>query len=150
MFLEETKDEESIKHVMCNTMIFKLANDQDIEPHEYKVDWSSKYLLLQDYERIYGLFRIREFSKITLEAHIYILPEYWGKPVGVKAVKKLEKYARSRGYRNIFTTVPITCVQVLQFLQKVNCKVCGKIDKGIIFNNELVDVILFNKNICGV
>lgn len=144
MHIELTRDNVLINSIITEPKLWALEYGQGMVKEDYKVDESFTYLLIKEDDSILGLFQTREITRILVDAHIYLLPSYWGKDYSSKAIKSLQGYFLSSEYHKIITDVPKSCHHVIKLLKKVGCKQCGYIEEGVIYNNQLMDLLLFS------
>lgn len=144
--LNESTDYESIKSIITNPILWRLTEGQDKtnRVNEFTVDKDWVYFLLQDGEELVGCFQTKKINNQILEVHIFILPKYWGKGQAQEAVDLGHKWAKENGYLKTFTKVPANCIHVIKFLQQIDYKVCGMIEKGAMYNGYLVSLFLYN------
>lgn len=135
MKLIESNDYDLIGTILHNKTVVKMIGYDDI-------DTSYQYILIEDKELI-GCFQVRPVTKCVLEGHVYILPEYWGTEKPQQAVLEMHEWIKKQGYTKIFTKVPANHVRSLKLAHKLKYKACGAIEKGIVFNNQLVTLYLF-------
>jgi len=147
MNIEETKDKNLIKSIITEPKLWKLEYGQGMDIKDFKVDESFTYLLIKEENEILGMFQTREITRILVDAHIYLLPQYWGKDYSLSAIKTLFKYFEQTNYHKIITDVPKSCSHVIKLLKKTGCKQCGYIDAGVIYNNKLMGLLLFSHDI---
>lgn len=144
MIIEPTTDKELIKSIITQPKLWELEYGQGMSLQEFEVDESFIYLLIKEDNNILGMFQTREITRILIDAHIYLLPEYWGKDYSLRAVNTLFGYFQHSGYNKVITDVPKVCSHVIKLLKKVGCKQCGYIDDGVIYNNKLMGLLLFS------
>lgn len=146
-----TKDKDLIKEIMTHPALFRLTYGQGIKIEDYKVDESFEYVVaFWDHEPV-GLWTLHPVTNLVVDAHIAMVPKYWGTEVIKKAMDAGYEYLRKNTkYTTIFTSVPNNCYHMLKFMTKYNYKACGIIKEGIIYNKKLVDLLLFTANLYEV
>ncbi len=141
--LKETQEVDVIKSIMTNPILFRLTNGKSANINDFQLDETFQYLVCKKEEEIVGLLQVKALTKVVLEVHIFLLPKYWGKKVSYEVADAGHKWVKEQGYLKTFNRVPANCIHVLKFLQEINYKVCGMIEKGIIHNNCLVTLFLY-------
>jgi hypothetical protein len=143
-----TEDKQLIKSVITNEILWGLHGyDGDKELFEPIMD--RIWLKIEDNTTIAGLFELKKFNNVIYEAHIYMLPHTFRTGLSIKAIIKAKEFIKET-YKNIhkiLLTVPSSCEHVLKMLQKTEFKVCGAIKEGLIYHNQLQDLILFELTI---
>lgn len=144
MYLEETRDKELIKSIITEPKLWELEYGQGMSLEEFKIDDSFTYLLIKKEDNILGMFQTREITRILMDAHIYLLPEYWGREYSYKALITLFDYFKNTKYNKLITDVPECCSHVISLMNKVGAVLCGYIDNGVVYNNRLMGLMLFS------
>jgi RimJ/RimL family protein N-acetyltransferase len=148
--IKPLEDQEQIKSIILEPTVYKLNQGEQCLVEEFTIDPSCRYLSIQYFNELAGLFQFKEFNKIMLEAHISILPKYHNGHLSVKAVKAAKEYlAENTGFLKAFTTVPMECEHVHKLMVKTDFEVNGLIPNSIIYNNRLQDLIIYSLNIRG-
>ncbi len=148
MIIEPTQDEAIITSIITEPKLWKLEYGQGMAIKDYEVDGGFTYLLIKENETILGLFQTRELTRILLEAHIYLLPEYWGGDSSKKALTALIEYCKTNTtYHKVFTDVPKVCKHVINLMKRIGAVQCGYIQEGVIFDGKLTDLMLFSKKV---
>ena len=146
--IQSTKDNDIITSIITEPQLWDLEYGQGMGLKDFQVDWSYRYLLIKDNEEILGLFQVRDFTRIVLEAHIYLLPKYWGNTYSKDSIKALIKYLTDMThYHSLITDVPVVCKHVINLLKKIGARQSGFINNGVIYNNKLTDLMLFSYQI---
>lgn len=141
---EETKDFKIIESILKHPVLFSIINGIDADINKFKVDPLWSYLLLKKDKEVIGCFRFRLFTRITIEAHVAILPEHHGSVTVDEVSRVAIQWAKEQGYKKIFCPVPVNCPHVIKFITRLGYKACGMIDKGIIHNGHLVSLLFFD------
>jgi RimJ/RimL family protein N-acetyltransferase len=144
MNLELTKNKELIFSIITDPKLWSIEYGQGMKIEDYKIDESFDYLLIKEEEKILGLFQTREITRILLDAHIYLLPEFWGKDYSLNALNTLIRHFQHSKYHQLITDVPEVCSHVINLMGKIGAKVCGYIENGVIYNNKLMGLFLFS------
>ncbi len=148
--IEKTIDKNIITEIVCDSKLWTVQNGQD--PNEdqrhYIPDPAKQYLVIKDDHHLVGLFTIRHVTHKLVEGHIRILPSYWGSKMSIEATHMLLKWLKDNTEAiNLITHVPANCFHVKRFLDKLGTKVVGLIPDGIIYDHELVDLLIYIKAI---
>ena len=143
MIISETKNVNLIKLIVTDPTLWLLEGGEGQDPKSYKPYLGHIWLKIIHNRDIIGLLELREFTKITYEGHIYILPQYHASGLALEAGVALIGYIRKLNkIKNIITTVPTSCDHVLNFLKKLGFSVNGIIQNGIIYNGKYQDLIM--------
>ena len=145
MNITEIHDSNIIKRIVTNPLLFKLHGFagfvEDYEPNLHNDDiWLH---IIQDDKDI-GLVQLEPITAITANSHVYILPEHHGSGIALEAVREVREYIKEKlRFKKIICTVPFDCGHVVKFNNKVGFTPCGLIHNGVIYNNRLQDLIIF-------
>lgn len=143
MQIEPLNDDYEITSIIMQPKLWKLSYGQGCLVEEFKVDKTCSYLGVIYQKELCGMFQLKEFNKITVDAHIYMMPSYQNRNLAVKAVKAAGEYVKeTTEFKNIITSVPVECTHVFKLLNKTDFKVCGQLTNGIIFNQRMQNLIL--------
>lgn len=146
--LIQTIDLNLIRSIITTPKLFETQIGQSDTVESYIVDINYDYFLIINEDEILGLFQTRPFTKICLEAHIHLLPKYWGKRAYSKyAIKSLFEHFKSSEYNIVLTDVPEECSHVINLLLKLDCEVSGFIPQSVIYNNKLMGLFLFSHSL---
>lgn len=134
---------DAIRDIIRNPTLFNCTYGQDPDD---TLDLEGKEFLLVKMDDVnIGCFEIQEWTHKTLEAHIFVLPHYWKNSLEV--VKAGEQWAREHKYTVITTKIPANCIHMLKFITRIDYKAAGLLHKAIVYNNQLVDLLLFEKQL---
>lgn len=143
-----SKDYNLIHSIITNPKLWELEYGQGHDINEFEVDTTFDYLVIVDNNQILGCFQTRALTKVLLEAHIYLLPEYWGKDYSKQALKTLFSYVKKyTSFYQVFTDVPEVCVHVIKLMHEMGCTQAARIESGVIYNNKLMALLLFTYNV---
>lgn len=141
---------ELIRGIITEPKLFALSYGQSVDSKNFEVEHNGfHYLHIKNGIKTVGCMQVRTLTRILLEAHIYILPEYWGTGISDRASEVGFEWAKSQGYYQVFTDVPKECTHVIRLLKRVGWVQCGHIKDGIIFNNKLQDLKFFCYDLRG-
>lgn len=144
-------DDPRLEEIIKNPELWNQTYGQDsnLKVDTFKIDPAFEYLLVEDNEKPAALFTIKAITNILVEAHIRLLPEY--RKDSIEIVNLFLKFIReNRGFKRLITHVPANCINVIKFLEKMNCKFCGGVQKAIIYNNELVSLFFFEHSLDNI
>lgn len=143
-----SKDEKLITQIMTEPKLFQATYGQSIDTKDFKIDYNWVYHIASYDDKIVGLFKVRELTKILIEVHIYILPKYQNRhlpiAVTIQAIKWIQNNTQ---YRNISTFVPEDCIHVIKFLDSLNFKPVGFLPHGVIYNKRVQGLLMYNKEV---
>lgn len=147
MIVYRTKDLRKIHAILSNPIIQQVTSGcKDIE--NFQVNKSFKHLLFEKNAKIVGCFQYRHMSSQLVETHINILPQYWGEDFGVEATLAAFNWlARNTKYKKAWTDVPSVCFKVLGLMDKIDAKICGVVKNGAVYNNNLTDLMFFERDL---
>lgn len=121
----------SIKHI-------KQINP-DIQPNILNT-----WVVIKDNKYEVGLFEIQELTKITGIVHFYIKPEVRNQGYGKKMCPLLLRFAKEKtGFRKLIASIPAYNIPMIAVMKHTDFKCCGAVRDGIIWDDRLQDIILF-------
>ncbi|HEY3527386.1 MAG TPA: hypothetical protein VGK47_14410 [Nitrososphaeraceae archaeon] len=144
MKIKQTKNVDLIRSIVTNPILWKQAG-HDGDPIFYTPYLGNIWLIGQKDNKNVGLLELKQITAITYEAHIRILPEFQGTGESVEFAQNVRKFIKNscKNIHNLVCHVPMECKYVINFLSRLNLKVNGLIRNGIIYNNTLQDLIIF-------
>lgn len=147
MIAYKTKNKELIESILNIPELYNLTNGQGVnEPATISPGF--EYLIVEEEEKILGMFSIKKQTEMVMEGHIRILPEYWKTVVPTLALNAAMHYIKmNTNCLKVMTTVPGNCFHVLKFMKENRFRMCGCINEGIVYNNELVSLLFFEKGL---
>lgn len=132
---------------MSNPKLFKVTTGNDLIG-EFYTDHSFDNVLIKVDDKPAGLFQFKRFSNLTIEGHINLLPEYWGKEISINAIKEGVKWlSANTEYSKLLTDVPLFCENVHRLLKLSGFKPCGIIKMGCRYGSQITDLILYEYDI---
>ncbi len=139
-------DDPLIKEILTTEGLFQLLGGRD--KINFLTPKHMTYLLITVDSEIAGLFCLDEQNPILVNGHIALLPRHWGK-IDSDAILHagLQFLKVNTTYKQVCSTVPSPCLHVIKFLTRNEFRVCGTYHNSIIFNDQVVDLILFEKSI---
>lgn len=149
IYLEPCFDKKIIQSVLQNTHLCDLVFGKNSLEKIMEFDHSIRYIgIYESDSTLLGLYTIRPFTKITVEAHIYILPEYQGIGKSLEIAESGKDWLRfSTQYQNIITTVPSNCLHSVKYVNHIGFQHSGTISQGIIYNDEVTDLLIYTYNL---
>ena len=152
--IELTDDIELINKIMNNSLIYQMANGSGVDAPFNKSNTEElkelgfKFLAVYNNKDLIGMINIRPLTKICLEVHINILPEYHKVGLGKKAHDEGLIWTKANTeFLSVMTYVPENCFHVLKFMQDNKWKAQGVFKDAIIYNNELTNLLMFQRGI---
>lgn len=139
-----TNSDNLVKKIITNDKLWILAGYSG-KKEEFMPNMDNLWLEIQQNTVITGLFELRRFNTITFEIHPYVLPEHQHTGLSLDALNKLQEFLKEnyKEIKNLISYVPISCTHSIKFLEKTNSKISGLIKNGIIYNNQLQDLLLY-------
>lgn len=141
-----TENQDILLPILRNPKLFKLTNGQDsrIPLEKVQIDSTFTYLAIALKDKVIGYFSLKTLTHMIIEGHIAILPEYWGTAISAQAMEEGAQYIFDHtSYRKIVTFTPGNCTKVINLLKKCEYKQSGCIQEGIIYNNQLTSLLIF-------
>lgn len=135
----KSENKKIIKNIITEPTLWKLVYGQGTQLRNFNVDMTFTYLIIKDSEKgILGLFQIRSLTKMLVECHSYILPEFWGTGLADEASKEGFNYLKNNtNYLKCFTDIPEDCKAVKQSCERIGWTKIGTVENGVIYNNKL-------------
>ncbi len=113
--------------------------------YQLDVNIRNKYLLIldEDIKTYIGLFEIQPITKITGILHMHVSPEFQKKGNGIKAFNALMDYLKDKEFKQLIGTIPVKNNKIMSVVNKTEAKCIGLIRDGIIFDDVLQDLALY-------
>jgi RimJ/RimL family protein N-acetyltransferase len=148
----KTDNKELIKQIITEPTLWKVMYGQGNDLNNFNVDTTFDYLLIEDSEKgVVGLFQIRALTKMLVECHAYILPEFWGKGLSETASQSGFEYLRNNTkYLKCFTDIPEDCNEVRTSCERIGWKKIGTVENGVIYNGRLQKLDFYEYALTGV
>lgn len=105
------------------------------------------YLMMHQEGQVKGLFEIQPITKITGMVHMHIKEEHQNQGIGIDAFNALLMYLRGRQYKQLIGPIPEHNTRIQSIVNKTLAKECGRIKDGIVYDNKLQDLILYQLEI---
>ncbi len=136
---------------MNNPLIYQMTNGTDSINEFNKEDLEHRgyrFLLIQKDNDYIGVFNYRFMSRICVEAHINILPEFHKSGYGNQAViEGCKWFKENTECQKLVTYVPANCYHVLKFMKDNEFKVCGTVPEAVYYKNQLVNLYIFERGL---
>lgn len=144
-----TENIKSITDILTNHKLWALTCGQNLEDiTEFELDGTQTYLGIYWGQELIGIFQYSSLTKVTLNGHINLLPNYWGTGASEEAISKAHEYLlKETNFKTVICTVPASCVHVLKFMATIKYKVCGAIPNGIVFDGHYRDLIIYSHSL---
>jgi hypothetical protein len=110
----------------------------DLEPN-----LTHEWLLIIKDNNIVGMFEIQPLSKITGIVHLHIKEEFQKQGVAIEAMNALTEYLKPTPIKQLIGSIAVKNKHIMSIVNKTKARCCGLISNGIIWNNELQDIALF-------
>lgn len=147
MFIFPTKNISLIEGILNDPELKSLTDGQSGEEIA-RINPAFEYLIAINDNYLCGMFSIRKVTNRVLEGHIRILPRFWKTEIPSLALNKACEFVKEyKDCSKVITTVPSNCYHVLKFISNHEFKQCGEIHEGIIYNNELVSLLIFERGV---
>ena len=144
MIIHKTTNLKQINSIITRHVLWTLHGHTE-DPEEYEIPQDgTEWLVAYEDDVTIGLMEIKAFTRITCNAHIHILPEFHKTGKSLEVIDATRQYLKEHTeYINAITTVPIRCEHVIKLMEKAGFVVQGLIKDGIVYNNILQDLILY-------
>ncbi len=137
-----------ITRIITSPRLWETQYGQALSTKDFKLDESYQYLGLEEGYQLLGLFQIRMQTHLLIEAHIHLLPKYWGKGYGQEALVTLFEYLKTQTkFTKVITDVPEDCTHVQGLLAKLGCILYGIIPEGVIYNARIQSLLMYYHNL---
>lgn len=134
--------------VMQNSVIYHHTNDISVPIEQITIDPTFEYLKLTHKGELIGFWAIKPVTKLVVEAHIFCLPKFSKTDILKKAIKATSFYVlKNTSYKKVLCYVPNNCTHVIRLVSSLEFHLDGLIQDGIIYQNKLVDLLIFSKNL---
>lgn len=150
--LSESTDKKTIQSILFHPSLINTLPDEDRlalkDAVESELNPEVNYLLVHTDKANIGVIRWEPFNNITIEAHVQILPEYWGTGVTEKIAQQVFTYWKeTTHFKTLITFVPEDCKQVQRAIHRFGLEPTGVIPKGIIWNQRQQDLYIFSRDL---
>lgn len=138
-----------VKQIVTHPIMLRAHSGmEDYDASTWEPDSHTQYIVCVDVstgENI-GMLTFKPFTNQLTEAHIYILPEFWGQGHSTDFAKLAWKVLQPG---KLFTYTPSSCTQVQKFIESIGFKKQTSIQNGISYNNETVDLLFYTADKIG-
>lgn len=150
--LNHTTDKSLISQVLFDPGLISSLPDEDriarSEGAEYEPCPTTKYLVIRASGNIVGIVRWKLFSNITIEAHVHILPKYWGSGITEEIADQVFAFWKQTTHCNrLVTFVPEDCKHVQKAIHRFGLEPTGVIPGGVIWNQRQQDLYIFSRDL---
>ena len=102
------------------------------------------YLLIKKDTQTVGVFELQKITNITASVHMHIIEEYQQQGIANKTLYPLLDYIRFyTSYKKLIATVASTNEHIQKVLDKTDFVFCGLITDGIIWNDRIDDLLIY-------
>lgn len=148
IFIYPTSDLETIEHYITHPLLWGLTHgDADRDEWEPELDRKSYFLIRRsegEYSEDVGIIETYEFNELTLTAHYYVDPNYWGHQIGYHATLAGLDYLRENtDYTSVLAKVGKKHYQVQVMLNQLGFECIGRLKNACKCDDEVTDLFLF-------
>lgn len=145
--VERTHDKELIKSIITREDIWSVIAEDGQEVDDFKPECDSDcWLVVNDDNLTVGLYNLHPENRITLEAHIHILPEYrrdYAHAAGVSFFKWFMEECPEQ-YHKLIVKIPALYPNVRRFVEAFGLKLEGTWTESHLKDGNLVDLWLLS------
>ncbi len=124
--------------------IFQTKNPHIIRSvFNFEPDLEHEFIIINKDTKIIGMFEIQPVTKITGILHLHIKQEYQNQGIASEAMKKLVASLKQTNYKSLVALIPASNKNIMSIVNKTKAKCCGLLQDGIILNNVVQDLIIF-------
>lgn len=145
-----TTDLDLIKSIITHKDLWSLTGGQDktLNPDTFVPDMSYAYIIAYNNDKPAALGQIKYFTKVTLETHAHVLPEFQKERLTVELCNKMIEFVKQNSSaQKLLVTTPNICRHVTILLNKLGFKQFGSLSNSIIYNDKLVDLLFYEYNL---
>ena len=146
--LRLTTDKELILSTLCEPIIWKKTRCDGEDMKSFQIPPTSLYFKILNDGEYTGLLEVLEQNSITLTIHYYVLPQYWGKKIGVNSLQCLIKFLQHNlPYKKLITWTADEQKQVIQAALEGGFQIEGHLTNACMFNNTIQGVTILGMEI---
>jgi len=143
MIVQRTLNTGLCMRIIHDEQIFEAISEDDAPA--VKVDVIGDIWLEVITDKVIGVVQFVQKTSQSYEAHIHILPEHRDK--SKEAGVKIWQWITENLTGVIYSTVPVYCSNVLDYLRSFDFKVTGRVPKAWLKNNVKHDLVIIAKEI---
>lgn len=143
-----TTDYELIKNIITNPTLFKASMNMlgEAEPENWIPCKSATWVEFKAGDTLIGVSRFEPLTNVSICAHFYILPKFWGSGISDVLDQHFEEYViKHTNALKIICMTPCLCLEVLKALKRFGFRLEGILTKAVIWDDKLVDLFLLGK-----
>lgn len=140
-------DYKFIKNWLKQTKLIDYIDCQYITKRDgYKLDTSAKYVIIERNNKILAMAKYSYMTEVAVDYHLYLDPAIWGQDKVVEIDQAvMDWYLNNTRITAVSIFSPASCSQVHKASLKCGYECAGIIKFGIIWNEKLEDIYVFNK-----
>lgn len=145
LIVTRTLDVGACLEVLTNPDIFESISEDGATEKDLKIDVQNHiWLEIFEDENLIGVVQFKPMFTKCFEAHIHILPEY--RKESKEAGRLICNWLKENLSETlIYTTIPIICENVKNYLMSFGFKQVGYLEKAFSKNNKLVDMWIYSR-----
>ena len=136
-----------IKSIIGDPQLLQLHSGIDtFDISTWEKDENTLYIIGIDKiaGKLLGMVTLKPFTNLLLEAHIYILPRYWGTGIAMELAKKVyQDVVVPSEYSKMITFSPGESVHARKFLEMFGFVEKCVYDNALNYNGKLTDLHFF-------
>lgn len=147
--VETSTDYKAIETWIKSTGIVDYVDRQLITLKEgYKLDTKARYVIIKEEQKILAIAKYSYMTEVAIDYHLYVDPILWGK----NKVSEIDQAIMTWYLNNTRITAvsifsPAACTHVHSASLKCGYECSGIIKFGIIWDQKLQDLYIFNKTL---
>lgn len=141
MIVERTFDYRLVREIMVDPDMWATVAEDGHDPMDYTPDvYGEGWLLLQDEDEVYGVYRVHAMNSVTCEIHAQVIPKHrkvHSRETGLLALEWIYKNAPQ--YQKVVCWVPDVYPNVRKFAESFGFKLEGTNRLSYLKNGVLCD-----------
>ena len=143
MMVQRTLNTGLCMNIIHDDKIFEAISEDGAPP--VRVNVLDDIWLEVIYENALGVVQLVQKTSCSYEAHIHILPEHRDK--SIEAGHKIWEWITDNLNGVIYSTVPVFCGHVLDYLRSFDFQVTGRIPQAWLKDNERHDLVIMSREV---
>ena len=108
------------------------------------------YIIGEHEGKIVGMIELYPLANAVVEAHIFILPYFWGTKIPIEFARKVMiETKKNTEFTKALTYVPANHKRALKFLDKIGFKKNSMIPEGRVYKDKLTDLFIYIAELPG-
>lgn len=134
----------NILTVLCDDVIFNAISEDGFTKDDFKPNVFDEYWLeITINNKLAGVVQLKPIFKNCWDSHIHVLPGYREHSAAIGA--DILEWCRDNIEGTLYTTVPVSCQNVVMFLQRFDFDVSGKIPMAWTKNGKQEDLVILTR-----